>query len=112
MQKKLKASDAGPYLEGTATIEMKVRAAKIYIQQILDDYAVPEDVIKSYYLSYPEKYQTGNTPDGGMSVLPLDDNLKKEIKFDIVEKKKNTIIEEAVQNLMSKYHIQVITEYQ
>ena len=109
---KQKGMGVEPQVEGPATIEMKVLAAKKYIQQILDDYSLPEDVIVSYYRSYPDKFKTGNAPGGGMSLLPLDDKLKKEIKFTIVEKKKDKIIEETVQNLMSKYHIKIINEYQ
>jgi hypothetical protein len=99
--------------DGSGDIEMKIHAARIYIQQILNDYVVPEDVIVSYYRSYPEKYKIeGNTATGKMAVLPLDDNLKNEIKFMIVEKIKNVLIEETVENLMLKYHIRIINEYQ
>lgn len=99
-------------IEGPVTIEGKVLAAKKYIQQVLYEYPLPEDVIESYYRSYPEKFKTGNMPGGGMSVLPLDDNLKNEIKFMIVEKSKNRITEETVRNLMSKYNIRIINEIQ
>jgi hypothetical protein len=91
---------------------MKVLASKKYIQQILSEYTLPADVIESYYRSYPEKFKTGDKANGGFAVMPLDDDLKREISFMIVEKSKNRLVEEAVQNLMSKYKIRMINEYQ
>ncbi len=100
-----------PYSQGSATIAMKVQAASIYTQQILHDYILPEQVIESYYLSYPERFKAGNSSGGGKSVLPLDDKLKKEIIFFDCREEKKAIIEDTVQNLMAKYHIRIITEY-
>lgn len=88
-------------------VKAKVMAAKKYIQIILDDYAVPDDVVTAYYRSYPEKFRAGIVSDVDSPLLPFTEELKKEIKFIIVEKKKNAIIENAVQNLTAKYDVRV-----
>ena len=71
---------------------------------------MPDDVIESYYRSYPDKFRVGNTPGAVAGRMPLDDALRKEIRFIIVEKKKNIIIEKMVQDLVSKLNIKIINE--
>ena len=109
---KQKEMGVEPTPEASRTIEIKVLAAKKYIQGVLDDYVLPDDVIESYYRSFPDKFRVGNTPGAVAALLPLDDALKKEIKFIIVEKKKDTIVEKRVQDLVSKSNIKIINEYQ
>lgn len=105
---KQKETGVEPTPEASRTIEIKVHAAKKYTQEILDNYVLSDDVITSYYRSYPEKFRTGNATGTVAGLLPLDDGLKNEIRFIIVEKKKNTIIAEMVQNLILKYNIKII----
>lgn len=102
--------DGKPYDQGTATVEMKIQAARINIQKILNDYVLPQDVIESYYLSYPEKFKEGDAPGGGIIEMPLDRNLKNQIQFDIVEKKKKDIVKNAVDKLKQKYRIRIMSE--
>lgn len=90
------------------SIEKKINFSKRYVQEVLSEYKVSEDVVESYYLSYPEKFVV-KTYDSSTSV-PLNDDLKKEIKFQIVEKKKNEIIEETAKKLMERDHIKITAE--
>jgi hypothetical protein len=108
--KKQKEMGVEPVPEASRTVEIKVQASKKYIQEVLNDYVIPDDVIESYYRSYPEKFHNRNTPGAVSGQPPLDDNLKKEIKFIIVEKKKNIIIEELVRNLVAKSNIKIINQ--
>ena len=86
-------------------VEAKILDGKKYIQGILDNWEISNVAIESYYRSNPEKYSTGKTVDGRIIVKPLDDGEKSEIRFKIIEGKKEVIVKEFVDTLISKYHI-------
>lgn len=94
--------------EGAASAEQKMQTGKIYIQEILNDYVVPDAAIESYYRSHPAKYSLGKAPDGKYNLIPLDDNLRKDIVFILVDAKKEEIVRGVVDALIAKYNIQMI----
>ncbi|MFH0994557.1 MAG: hypothetical protein V1844_03550 [Pseudomonadota bacterium] len=107
-RKNHRGSDASDLPEdGLAAARLKMRDSEIYIQEMMQRYVISSAVIESYYRSHPEKYGRGKTPGGNIDMMPLDDNLKNEITFIIVEAKKETIVKETVDGLIAKYHIQV-----
>lgn len=83
--------------EEQKVIERKVKQTRQYTQKLLDEYQVPNDAVLSYYRSNPEKYAS----------KVLDDPLKTEIKFTIVQAKTNAIIEQSIDRLILKYQIKI-----
>jgi len=86
-------------------VEARMLDGKKYIQGLLESWVVSDTVIESYYRSNPEKYIAGKAPDGKITTRPLDDAQKDEIRFKIIEGKKEVIVKEFVDSLISKYHI-------
>ncbi|MCX5880566.1 MAG: hypothetical protein NTU74_01745 [Deltaproteobacteria bacterium] len=93
--------------EGSESVEPKIVESNKYIQKILSDWIISGAVIESYYRANPEKYRTGTAPDGRINVKPLDDALKDEIRFMIIESNKENIVKEFVDSLINKYHIKM-----
>jgi hypothetical protein len=107
-QKKEKGpKPSGDSDEGPPSAETKIRNGKIYIIEILNGYVVSDAVMESYYRSHPEKYSLGKAPDGKYNLIPIDDNIKKDIVFTIVEANKEAIVKKFVDGLIAKYHIQI-----
>lgn len=96
--------------DDAAGVAAKIRDGKKYIQKVLDDWKVSDSVIASYYRSNPEKFSTGEAPDGTITVKPLDEEQRNEIRFKIIESKKEVIVKEFVDSLISKYHIKTLSE--
>ena len=92
--------------EDSTGVAAKIRDGKKYAQKVLDDWRVSSAVVESYYRSNPEKYRIGEAPDGTIAVKPLDAEMINEIRFKIIEGKKDVIVKEFVDSLISKYHIQ------
>lgn len=88
-------------------MEQKIVDGSNYIQKALGDWVIASAVIESYYCANPEKYRTGTASDGRITVMQLDDALKEEIRFMIIESKKEVIIKEIVDSLIRKYHIKL-----
>jgi len=86
-------------------VELKIMDGKKYIQGILDNWMVSSAAIEAYYRSNPEKFSTGKTPDGKIITNPLDDRQRNEIRFKIIEGKKEVIVKEFVDSLITNYHI-------
>jgi len=93
--------------EGAPEAEMKIREGSIYIQEVLRGYVVSSAVIESYYRSHPQKYSSGKASDGKYILIPLDENIKNDIMFIIIEANKEAIIKKKVDALMAKYHVQI-----
>lgn len=96
--------------EDTEGVAAKIRDGIKYTPKVLDDFKVSNATIESYYRSNPEKYSTGEAPDGMITVKPLDDELKNEIRFKIIESKKDNIVKEFIDSLISKYHIKILSQ--
>jgi hypothetical protein len=94
--------------DSSAEIVGKIQDTIKFISKILNDYNLPEIVIESYYRSNPEKFRTGDSPDDTFSVKPFDDQLKEEIRFSFIERKKKEIVREYVNNLISTYQIKIL----
>jgi hypothetical protein len=92
-------------IENAEKVEDKIRDAKKYIPVILDNWTVSNAVIESYYRSNPEIYSMGTAKDGMIILRPLDDRLRSEIKFKVIEGNKEAIVKEYIDTLISKYHI-------
>jgi len=79
------------------------------VEYLIETYPVPEDAIRSYYLSYPDKFlkrlDAPKTDIHQEDLLPLDDALKKWIHDKIALTKKVAIIDEAYERLKQKYHV-------
>jgi hypothetical protein len=88
-------------------VQRKILDGQKYILARLDTWEVPGVAIESYYRCNPEKYSMGKASDGTIILKPLDDREKNEIRFKIIEGKKETITKEIVDSLISKYHIAV-----
>jgi hypothetical protein len=101
-------TDAQVFAGGSEDVALQIAGGNKYIQQILSDWVVPHAVIESFYRANPEKYGTGRTePDGRIIVKPLDETLTDEIRFMIIESKKEIIIKEFVDSLIRKYNIKI-----
>ena len=94
----------------SAAVATKIRDGNSYIQKVLDDHKISSAVIESYYRSNPEKFRTGEAPDGSIAVKPLDNGMKNEIRFKIIESKKEVIVKEFVDSLINKYDIKISNE--
>lgn len=78
-------------------IEVKLQLTTEYVKKLLDEYKIPEAAVVSYYRSHPEKYTSKS----------LDEKLRIEIRQMIVETKKQAIIDQSLDGLISKYHIKI-----
>lgn len=76
--------------------------AQLYIQKILDNYPVSDEVIESYYWSNPERYRPQEGSTGGLTP-----ETRESIRMKIVEKKRKIILDQAVENLKKKYQVTV-----
>jgi len=102
-----KNQEGRAFTEGSEGAAKKIGESNKYIQKVLSDWAISSPVIESYYRANPEKYKTGTAPDGRILVKTLDDALKAEIRFMIIEGKKEMIVKEVVDSLIDKYHIMI-----
>ncbi len=96
--------------ENSEGVAAKIRDGIKYTPKVLDDFKISNVVIESYYRSNPEKFSSGEAPDGTITVKPLDDELKNEIRFIIIEAKKDAIVKEFIDSLISKYHIKIFNQ--
>lgn len=78
-------------------IEVKLQLTTEYVKKLLEEYKIPEAAVVSYYRSHPEKYTSKS----------LDEKLRIEIRQMIVEAKKQAIIDQSLDGLISKYHIKI-----
>jgi hypothetical protein len=99
-----------PPAESSDRVAAKIQEGKKYLQSVLDNQDISNAVIESYYRTNPENFTGGIAPDGKNSITPLDDALKSEIRFKIIEKKKERITKDAVESLMIKYHVKILKE--
>jgi hypothetical protein len=95
--------------ENSDKVATKIQEGKKYIQSVLENQDVSSEVIESYYLINYEKYSSVGT-GGKNSIIPLDDALKNEIRFIIIEKKTGRITADIVESLMIKYHVKILNE--
>ncbi len=102
------AKGASPADKKEESVADKMLHASQYQQKLLDDYKISDLVVESYYRSHPEKYKK-TIVDGVIETAPLDKTTAEEIRFDIVEAKKQSIVENFVESLIAKYHIKTIS---
>jgi len=89
------------------SVSSKIQDGQKYIQIVLDGWKVPDPVIESYYRANPEKYYTGQSSDEKIVIRPMDDVIKNDIRFLVIEKKKESITRELVDLLIAQYNIEI-----
>lgn len=97
----------GPQVKakGPLTFDEQEILARLYLDEVLADWTVDEVVIQSYYRAHPERFRidpSQTAEDKG--IRPLDDDVKKEIREYIVNRKTQRIETEAFEDLKEKYH--------
>lgn len=85
------------------------RLFRIYYQHLMETYPVSDDVVLSYYLSYPEKFLANKEgPKNDLKkedLIPLEASIMNWIRSQIVLSKKLVIIQEEFDRLKKKYHV-------
>ena len=77
--------------------------AEAYLAHVESNYQVDEKVIESYYRSNPEKFRDG--PWGGADILPLDQELKNNLRWKILQQVRNRIVADSYSKLKDKYEV-------
>ncbi|MBF0099348.1 MAG: hypothetical protein HQK77_00420 [Desulfobacterales bacterium] len=77
--------------------------ANYYVQRIIFEYQLSNETIESYYLSHTNEF----TNDKG-ELMPLDDQLKSQIKDIVMKLKQVQIIESEMEKLKKQYHIEIL----
>ena len=103
----IKNHDSQLATPGSESVALKVSQANKYIQKVLDDWEIPGVVIESFYRANPEKFKSGTASDGKIIVMPIDDALREDIRFMIIESKKELIVKELVDKLIIQYRIKI-----
>ena len=96
-KKQAKTENLDASMDDQKKIEVKLQLTTEYIKKLLEGYKIPEAAVESYYCSHPEKYTSKS----------LDEKLRIEIRQMIVEAKKQAIIDQSLDGLISKYHIKI-----
>ncbi len=100
LQKETNSTVRATSLDSAAT---KKKLFDLYLRHVMKDTSMSGDVIESYYLAHPDKFQVeGNATQ----VKPLTDELKESIKFKILSAKKKIIVRSEFERLKSKYKVE------
>jgi len=77
-----------------------LRLSKRYINHLIKTYPVSDRVILSYYRANPERY----------GASPLNDTVREEVRMKVAVAKQKSIQEAEIDRLMTKYHVQTVSE--
>lgn len=85
---------------------------QIYVMNLMETNPVSEDAIKSYYLSYPEKFRLNQSDskkyDSGQDLWQMDEGVKKWIRYQITNSQQVVIIQNEFDRLKNKYHAVIV----
>jgi len=101
------AKDAKIDLETEIAAELEQminqKLSQLYITRLLETYKLQPGTVESYYDSHLEEFTGKNeTPP------PLDENLYKKIRQNIMKIKRSEIANKEMARLMKKYHIEIL----
>lgn len=93
---------------GKRSAEFQLKLQALYIKHIMESYPVSDLAIESYYRSFQERFATDAEPTLGMTIAPMDADVKKKIRAVIVDAQKKRILSEAEDRLKVKYRVKII----
>lgn len=85
------------------SVEWHMTLAWRYNTKLMKEYHLDDVVMESYYRANQEKFVDKESGE----LLPLDENLKEDIRKWIVLAKKTRIANTAFENLKEKYHVRI-----
>ncbi len=96
-------------LEGLEVEEL-IRLSNLYITHLLKEHPVNDNVIRSYYRAFPEKFRLekkgeNSKQNSTKQIMPLDQELKTKIRNEILSAKIKEVRKKAFENLKKKYNI-------
>ncbi len=93
---------------GKRSAEFQLKLQALYIKYIMESYPVSDLAIESYYRSFQERFATDAEPALGMTIAPMDADVKKKISAVIVDAQKIRILSETEDRLKVKYRVKII----
>lgn len=88
--------------EDISILSGRMKLSEMYMAKLLENYAVKDEVIESYYLAHPDLYKT----DSG-EMKPLDADIGKQIREKVLVTKKSVIQNAELDRLKQKYRLRV-----
>lgn len=89
------------------------KAAIIYMNHVMEHFPISDAAIETYYLAYPEKFLKERDPKGILEfvtpddLMPLDENLRKQIRAHLVRFRRPEILENEFVRLKEVYHVSI-----
>ncbi len=93
---------------GKQSVEFQLKLQAFYIKHVMESYPVSDLAIESYYRTFQERFATDAEPTLGMSIAPMDAEIKKKVRAVIVDAQKKRILSEAEDRLKIRYRVKVI----